>query len=365
MPRYSEWICECGKLIKYGSDLLKKKHLDSSIHLRLLKKKGNEKEREKEREKVKKIEQPFLEIKKEIDSVPGGPLISLPEEKVEANVYDLTTQMSSMSVSSTSDVSPVESISLDFSSFPIGSHISKKPSLSSTLRDQIEYPHLPVQIMFGRTSTIKISDEEVAKSLDIISTYHLQVFIHTPYILNLCSERSKTSDDYVVKCIRDHLSYGSAFGSKGVVVHVGKSCKMEEKEAIQNMKDNITACIEMASEECPLLLETPAGQGTETLTVLAELFEFVASFQNKRLGVCIDTCHVFACGVLPSEALKLSLSKEEWKSCVKLIHFNDSAKEQSCCVDRHAPIGQGKIPLEDLYLCAEMASKENIPMLNE
>jgi Endonuclease IV len=249
--------------------------------------------------------------------------------------------------------------------FPIGSHVSKKPSLSKTFIGWISAPHLPIQIMFGRSSKIFISEEEVSKSLEIVNKYKLKVFVHTPYILNLCSERAKIKDDYIIKCIQAHLSYCKRFGAKGVVVHVGKSCKLKEKDALENMRKNIEACLESSSEECPLLLETPAGQGTETLTTVSELLDFVESFHSKKLGVCVDTCHVFASGILPSEALNICCSKPEWKSCVKLVHFNDSAKDQGCCVDRHAPIGTGKIPLNDLLKCAECCEHNGIPMLNE
>ena len=134
-----------------------------------------------------------------------------------------------------------------------------------------------------------------------------------------------------------------------------------ETENVQELLHEGTSTNQSVVQEIP----APAGQGTETLTTVPELLDFVNSFRNKKLGVCVDTCHVFASGILPSEALNICCSKPEWKSCVKLVHFNDSAKDKGCCVDRHAPIGDGKIPLKDLEKCAECCVQCDIPMLNE
>lgn len=67
------------------------------------------------------------------------------------------------------------------------------------------------------------------------------------------------------------------------------------------MKKNLLECLPLATKECPLLLETPAGQGTETLKAMKDFIEFVAEIADERLRICLDTCHVFACGHKPKE----------------------------------------------------------------
>lgn len=246
---------------------------------------------------------------------------------------------------------------------PIGYHTSKKSTLAATLQHCLSTagPRRPIQVMFSaRSAHVSMKDADIADSLALIQHHSLQVFVHSPYVLNLCNP-----DDYIYRSLRTHLGYASAFGGKGVVVHVGKSCKQPLATALDTMRTQIQASLTDATPECPLLLETPAGQGTETLTQLTDFMEFVSSFQDPRLGICIDTCHVFACGHNPQEYIQTTLSHTTWAPLLKLVHFNDSHGACHSCVDRHAPIGHGRIPHDVLAACATMCVAAGVPMVVE
>lgn len=152
-------------------------------------------------------------------------------------------------------------------------------------------------------------------------------------------------------------------GFKGVVVHVGKSTNKDPIKAIQNMKDNLKTAMEHATAECPILLETPAGQGSETLTSETEFIEFVLEFQDPRLRICVDTCHVFATGKQPLNYIQ-RITKYN-KKLLKLIHFNDSATPCGSCVDRHAFVGMGHIGIEQMSAIGNHCYEHNLPMLIE
>jgi deoxyribonuclease-4 len=167
-----------------------------------------------------------------------------------------------------------------------------------------------------------------------------------------------------VKCLADTLTAAAQMGLKGVVVHVGKSTTQEPAQAIANMRTNLLTAMESATADCPILLETPAGQGTELLCKHTEFMEFIEQFDDDpRLRVCVDTCHVFAAGEDPLTYIKQVVLFHA--DMLKLIHFNDSEEGQGCCKDRHAAPGSGSIGFEKMEAIAEFASAEGVPMVFE
>ena len=261
-----------------------------------------------------------------------------------------------------------------FSVFPIGCHIPKKKSLRATIQG-LDTTSRPFQFFFTSQSTkFNVSDEDLAASAALLAaSSNLKLYVHSPYLLNLCIDPA--SDAYVVDCLRKHLHTASAMGCRGVVVHVGKrnvnKNMLDNETALANMRANILATLDAseggpsATETCPLLLETPAGQGSETLTTPQEFIAFAKSINNPNFGICVDTCHVFAAGVSPRAYLDAVIADPAAKPLLKLIHFNDSATKCGSCVDRHAPIGSGHISQAELWSCATLATTHNIPMLVE
>ena len=250
-----------------------------------------------------------------------------------------------------------------FNTFPIGCHITKRKTIKATIENLPSYRR-PYQIFFTKSTKFDVSEGDIAASSQLIDKTGAKMFIHSPYLLNLCMDPGE-QNNYVVDCLRSHLSTAAAMGSKGVVVHVGKACKLDKEKALSNMRENILRVLDAATPECPLLLETPAGQGTETLTSIADFMGFVESIVDTRFGVCVDTCHTFASGVQPVEYIKNIVCNESWKPYLKLIHFNDSKTACGSCVDRHAVLGKGMVDKRQLVECAVIATTNNIPMLVE
>ena len=150
---------------------------------------------------------------------------------------------------------------------------------------------------------------------------------------------------------------------KGVVVHVGKSVGMELGVAHEYMRANLVKALESATDQCPILLETPAGQGSETLTTADDFIAFVQSFASPNLRICVDTCHVFASGHDPLEYIQKIWDTDP--ALLKLVHFNDSATPCGSCLDRHAFIGTGKIGFAGMKAIADYCMEKGVPMLVE
>ena len=245
----------------------------------------------------------------------------------------------------------------------IGCHVGKAKTITDTIRGVALSP-APYQIFLSgpQNSNIKASDEDLASALALVQETGARIFVHSQYLINLSNK--DTADAWHEKLLIKNLQVCRAFGGKGVVVHVGKSVKLPKEEAIAQMRGAITRCLEHASPECPLLLETPAGQGTELLTDRKEFLDFVESFGTPKLRVCVDTCHVFAAGHDPKVYLEDCLSHP---GLLKLVHYNDSLGECGSCVDRHAHIstGEGHIGISKMTEIAELCSEHNIPMVIE
>jgi deoxyribonuclease-4 len=243
--------------------------------------------------------------------------------------------------------------------FNIGAHINKGSKLSETLESLS--PTKPYQIFLTeRYATFNIKEDEILRCAEIVERKNLKIFVHTPYCLNISNE-----DTYIVESLRKHLLVCSRLKFKGCVVHVGKSVKRTIPESIDNMRKNILDAIEVASVDCPLLLETPAGQGTELLKIREEFTDFVLSIGDDRLGICIDTCHIFSLGYMPMDYINFIVNDERLLKYLKLFHYNDSETACDSHVDRHAYMFCGKIPMKQLVSVAFVGQNYNIPMVIE
>jgi deoxyribonuclease-4 len=246
--------------------------------------------------------------------------------------------------------------------YKIGHHAPKLPTLMKTVAEFPD-PSKPYQIFLGgpQSSKMKVSDGELAATSSLIAGANLKVYVHSQYIINLAN--AAAPDDWNVALLARNLQYAAAIGCRGVVVHVGKATDKPYATALENMRVNIARVLEHATSECPLLLETPAGQGTETLKGDDEFISFIESFSgDPRLRVCLDTCHVFACGHTPLTFIDKLAAKPD---LLRLIHFNDSLEPCGSCKDRHAPIGGGHIGYKGMEEIAKRCHELKVPMVIE
>jgi deoxyribonuclease-4 len=248
-------------------------------------------------------------------------------------------------------------------SHKIGNHVGKAKTITATL-NSLHPTEKPYQMFLSGPLNTKISikDEELEAAKDAQNKVGIRMYVHSPYIINLCQEPG-TKEDYGVVCLMKNLQYASRIGLRGVVVHVGKSTKTPLPLALEYMRTNLTTALAAATESCPILLETPAGQGTETLTTHADFVAFVQSFNTPKLRICVDTCHVFASGQNPLDYIQKTYTADP--TLIKLVHFNDSETPCGSCVDRHAFIGTGKIGYAALKEIADYCRDRTISMVVE
>lgn len=246
--------------------------------------------------------------------------------------------------------------------FRIGSHISKQKTLADTVRGIVD-PSKPYQIFLSGPMNTKVSvkDSDIAAASAMVAATGVRLYVHTPYLINLSA---KVEGDWNRELLIKNVQIAAAAGCRGVVVHVGKATKQPLPIALESMREALGAAIGHATEECPVLLETPAGQGTETLTTLKDFVQFFQSFKgDRRLRACVDTCHVFACGHNPLKYLEDV--EQASPGLTKLVHYNDSATPCGSCVDRHAYMGSGHIGQKGMTEIAEFCGAKGLPMVIE
>ena len=276
---------------------------------------------------------------------------------------DFLNNLSKAHQEPTADASPIPGMLLQ-ESHSIGCHVQKQKTVAATLAGLQLVNHKPYQMFLTGPQNTKLvmKDEDVAAAAAVQLNSAVRMYVHSPYIINLCHEPG-TKEDYGVVCLQKNLQYANTMGLKGVVVHVGKSTDMPLPLALDYMRKNLVKAMEAATDACPILLETPAGQGSETLTTYDEFVSFVQSFNSPRLRICIDTCHVFATGQNPLEYIQKTVTADP--TLLKLVHFNDSATPCGSCLDRHAFIGTGKIGYAALKEIADYCMERSIAMLVE
>ncbi len=175
---------------------------------------------------------------------------------------------------------------------------------------------------------------------------------HCNYLINLGSNapdiRAKS-----LACFRQEFPYARAYGCGYFVLHVGKHKAQSLDDGIKNVAAGINSCKDVLLKypEITLLLETVAGQGSEIGRDFNDLGTIIALVDKElrpRVGVCVDTCHVFAAGYdlrTPAgvDAAAKAMDAAFGLDRVKLIHLNDALKEFNSRVDRHQHIGEGFI----------------------
>ena len=256
------------------------------------------------------------------------------------------------------DAMKVMTAALLVEEYGIGSHTKKAPTLLQTVQGLP--PNIPYQIFLGgnQNTRLSVKDDDIVAAAEYLEENNIVLYIHSPYLINLSGT---SADNWQIDYLQRLLQYGATLGAKGVVVHTGKHTSDKYDVGVEKMRSTIKSVLTAGSPGCPLLLETPAGQGTETLQDQNEFLEFVASFESQNIAVCVDTCHVFANGHDPLDYVKSAYNT----NMLRLVHFNDSSE---CCgsfKDRHAMVGMGQIGLEKMTKIAEFCGENRIDMLIE
>lgn len=247
----------------------------------------------------------------------------------------------------------------------IGSHISIGKDLSKTLKEKATVGMTAAQIFLGSPYSVQRKQVE-----SIECPESLQLFSHLPYVYNLAgSVKNKTlawqndleTDDYLTTCLQS-ISYELGIMEtcnckcKGCVLHIGsigatKDVKRKE-QGLQAVATSINKLSFSPKQTSKLLLETMVGNGGVLGTSFEDLAYVMSQLEKDKkehVGICIDTCHVFASGQYDlrkeTEVDRMFTSFQSHFNIdtLGLIHLNDSKGSFGDQKDRHTCITTGEI----------------------
>jgi deoxyribonuclease IV len=177
------------------------------------------------------------------------------------------------------------------------------------------------------------------------------VMAHDSYLINLASP-DKSLQRKSIEAFIEEMNRANFLGIPYLILHPGSHVGSGIEEGIERIADALKYALDAVAPPVSLVLENTAGQGSS----LGHCFEHLAAIMEKipyqdRVGVCLDTCHLFAAGydIRTPESYNATMRDFDRLIGVKKIrvfHVNDSKKELGSRVDRHAHIGKGFIGLE-------------------
>ena len=233
----------------------------------------------------------------------------------------------------------------------IGAHVSTGGGLVRAIERAQERTCDAIQI-FNQSPRMwrptRYSDDDFAEFREAKASSRVKVVaIHMIYLINPAAKDGEMQRKSL-ESLTHALRVGDAIGAMGVVVHPGAlkddTRANARKRAIRLIKEALSR-----SERCPIFYENTAGSPQllgRDFDETAELIEKTGG--PKRLGLCIDTCHLFASGYdvatrQGTKALVDEIVAKVGLEQLQLIHVNDATDPLGSNRDRHAPIGKGEI----------------------
>jgi deoxyribonuclease-4 len=245
----------------------------------------------------------------------------------------------------------------------IGAHVKSSGGLASALRRGRELGADAIQIFtqsprMWRSSSHSPDELAAYRAAQRAETQVRATFCHATYLINLASpdtdlaERSRN-------CLVENLVVASAIAASGVIVHVGSHRGEGFERVAGAAARRLLSALDEADDvlgeaTCPLLLENAAGAGGTVGRTFDELAELIAAAGgDHRLGVCLDTQHLFASGVpyrdeTEADAVVAALERTIGLGRLACIHLNDSKVSLGANRDRHENLGEGEIGAEAL-----------------
>jgi deoxyribonuclease-4 len=255
----------------------------------------------------------------------------------------------------------------------IGAHVSTAGGLVEAHRRGVERGCDAIQV-FNQSPRMwrptRWKPDDVAEFLELMKDGPIEsVTIHAVYLINPATkdrEMRRKSADSLIHALR----MGDEIRADGVVIHPGSTVGEPHEEALARAGEMFEHAL-AESDSCRLLLENTAGAGNTLGRSFRELRDLVdLAGGHKRIGICLDSCHMLASGFDIRTADKLT---EVLDSCGKLVgmrrlrclHMNDSQTPLGSNRDRHAPPGDGELGPRGCGAFLSEPRFEQLPVLFE
>jgi deoxyribonuclease-4 len=251
----------------------------------------------------------------------------------------------------------------------IGAHVSTAGGLDQAIERSADLGCESIQI-FNQSPRMwrptKYGPEDFARFREAMDASPVEaVVIHAVYLIN-CATKDRELRKKSLASLTHALRTGTEIGAAGVVLHPGAQ-KGEPLGPSMKRAAKVIAAALKDSDSCPLLLEQTAGHKGllgRDFDQTAELIDLAGS--GKRLGLCLDSCHLFVQGYDVTHPEHLSAIVDEADAKVGLdrlhcLHVNDAAAPFGSNRDRHANIGKGEMGKQGLAAFLSEPRFEGLP----
>lgn len=255
--------------------------------------------------------------------------------------------------------------------FIIGAHLSSSKGYTAMLRQAQKIGANTFQFFTrnprgGKAKDIDCSDVEEFLKLKESENFPV-ILAHAPYTLNCCSDKEEVRQ-FAVNTFADDLKRMEYTPGQLYNFHPGSHVGQGAKKGIELIAGALNSVL-YSEMTTTVLLETMAGKGTEIGRNFQELKEIIDKTElSDKLGVCLDTCHVFDGGydiVNDLDGVLEEFDKTIGLSRLKAVHLNDSKNPMGSHKDRHEKIGQGNIGADAMARIINHPALKDLPFYLE
>ncbi|MBE6487481.1 MAG: deoxyribonuclease IV [Methanosphaera stadtmanae] len=253
----------------------------------------------------------------------------------------------------------------------IGSHLSinkgfEHIGMEAISIDANTFQFFPRSPRGGKAKELDMDDINALKELMNNNSMNI-ILAHAPYIINLASKSEKTRAN-AYEIFEDDLRRLDVLPNNMYNFHPGSHVGQGVEKGIELIADSLNSLIR-SDMKTTILLETMAGKGTEIGRTFEELRSIIDKVEdNDKLGVCLDTCHVYDAGY----DIKNNLYEviDEFDDVIglnrlKAIHLNDSKNGLNSHKDRHECIGEGELGLDAIVDIINHPDLKDLPFFLE
>jgi len=194
-----------------------------------------------------------------------------------------------------------------------------------------------------------------------------KLLAHAPYTMNLAAANEDTYE-FAKMVIREDVKRMDSIGVEYICFHPGSHVGGGVEEGTRKIIEGLNQAI-TGDENITVLLETMSGKGTEIGRSFEEIRAIIDGIEhNERMGVCMDTCHIFSAGydiVNDLDGVLDEFDRVIGLDRLKTIHLNDSMMPFGKNKDRHAGIGEGEIGMKALLEVVNHPKLRDIPFFLE
>lgn len=253
----------------------------------------------------------------------------------------------------------------------IGCHLSVSKGFLAMGKDALKIDANTFQFFTRnpRGSKAKeINPDDVQALLELMDQNQFApVLAHAPYTLNACSADEKTRS-FAAETMADDLRRIEFLPNNLYNFHPGSHVGQGAEKGIEQIAAMLNSILK-PEQQTTVLLETMAGKGTEVGRTFEELQLILDGIELKeKMGVCLDTCHVFDAGYDVADSLDEVLARFDkiiGLDRLRAVHLNDSLNPLGSHKDRHAKIGEGKIGIAAITRIINHPLLRNLPFYLE